>query len=511
MDDGRILALSGNTEFLSCNTKKLIDKFKNYISSNLPLITILCSTGKLADKVKKLQINSQGIYTSIISTLDNNEDLQDIICFSDIIIVYTTALKIAPEHMYEKVKIADGFGKNTYFLVGGWSQIGRSQSVAKSKIDDIYTSYGSSKIAAVYLEDEEKNDGFLCLNEIFNNIVSELLNKFSIIRHEQEEKLYRFIVKAVNDDYSSAENDIVEELVNCNGLIEFVQKKHSSSQVVFKNAGVDLLDVSNNLCERILSSVPKDYKEYVDGDDDIDLEKFLTSVKQKIKTNIDDSFGTNERMEFNDDLKVKIESLKSECIQEMMTILSNVQKMNYLTPELIQELKTSICEEHEFDEFIEKEDQSFNTEIDKIKAEILSLIDNIQIENKDYKRIAFVKDAFQWLDAGVDYIVEKQKNNEEDSEKNDKDHANEIIGKRTQLEKGFDKVQKASLNEIINQVCEESEAILSRKIDDSMGNVNKRMISISVKYIDQYFNSILSVMYKMKQHLESQKSGCKRI
>jgi hypothetical protein len=211
-----------------------------------------------------------------------------------------------------------------------------------------------------------------------------------------------------------------------------------------------------------------------------------------------------------------------------MSVVGGVQKLHYVSEDLLNKLKEAINTKQDFEEFVQAEENAFSGEMKTVKADIAESIEHLVVETKEYKRIDRVKDALDVVDMGIDYYHEaKEKfkgyeksesqaddaggveNDDEYDEMDESENNFDGKFKMRRIDAKLDETQKNQLNKIIKTVCEEAEGLVFRKMDVSIGNVHERTRSISVNYVDKYFNSVLSALQDIKIDLEHQRITCK--
>lgn len=504
MEAERIEKLFVGKERYSGELQVFYENFTYYNNTQIPQVCIISPSYSLQNEIGVFFDKSSDKYTFYFINTEDDESLNELkkkIIFSDCVIVYTTALRLAPNELYELCKYASDFGKKFYILIGGWNQIQRSEKKIIEKTNKIQELMPFADIVVT----KAVNKKIDCTNlydfsEGVNSILEFISRKYSQLRFEQEEEIFSHARKLVSAELKSIDKSISKEMILISEVLTYVHSKMNGCQIILRNSTVDFTDLSNQLHVFFKERIPASFNSY------FDIEEFVPTsysicekkVKEKIKESIKSFYNDFDSIH-EVDIKNKIDSIKSDCIHDMTYALNELSTIKSFTDGELDELRQSINDVSMFDVFFDELFKQFSKELENLKD--LSM-DKIYSVDVDYVSEAKKEQILNLIKQYRDFILIKNDSNENGLEES------QIV--KSQNYSSCDNTNStAKAQAFCDALIDSIKLSLTCSTDFLIHESNNRIKDLSKAYVDKYFMRVLNEIEKLKEFLINLQKGAR--
>lgn len=496
MDQERIEMLKEKSFILEENIINNIEEYEHYVLSKKANITCICTENNLLEEFCELvEKTNEKYYINSFFMNDNIEEIKKKATYSDAIIIYTTALKILPQRLYEICEFISNYKKACYVILGGWSCIPKTEELIVKKIKQVSKELTFNNIImvdAVYNSSINKN--LILINTIYKKYIENIISNLAEYRYIQEEILYKKLKDIINKNIKIKKNEIIKEKNTITKLIDFVYKKQIGYEIIFKNINVNIKDISKELIDEITYEKLNDYEKYLENTNvKINL-KLVDKIEKEVKENINKKITAYFKKYKNlpsINIKTRTENLKNECLEEMNFLLTQLVKLKYIKEKDINNIKEIIKDVRPINIIIEKQEKKIEEDIEKI-------IRNLNIEINSIK---INLNKFICLN-GINQISNFKNNTNKEKNKQDYNKSSEKIISNLSLK--VQDIQKSEVISIVKELVKDSQIIIMNNANKIPELSKKELKEISKYYINQYFGKIIIYIDEIETDLTRQ-------
>jgi hypothetical protein len=525
MDNTRINRLDEHLDLLSSDMIGHVKRYKTYTKSKTPIVSLLCSEEKMARKVTEIVKNDA--YVNVHNMAYPKENILNDVMYSDVIIIYTTALKIAPKPIYDLCVSLKQYGKNYYVLLGGWNLLPKHEEMVKDKSNRVLKDYDFIDPLMVHAIFKSEADYFITFEEGLEKILDHVKNNFKVYRNQQEEILYQYIEKEMKKEFRLVKNNIQGEYQHITELHDFVYKKAQGAEITFKNANVDLRDITmkleKDLSQAIQINIQNIINDANEEDDDAELnESKIRRIESKIKNHLNDSVDAffKDYHDTESKEKVKIESDIKKIQGDMTFVVKELNKDSSIDQNLYDELKKALSDVSSLDKITTLQETEFARSLKYIQKQCKYEINEFNIDFKAFNFIKSTKKVVNTTENFVRNLVENKlgiKNpgieempSNTDQAKNDHKSSEENQVETSQNEETnptedtndssvlIDQLEQLNYKNLLNSVDEALDTLKNKllvMIEKALIDCENEIKNKSKYYVHLYFSGI-------RQHLE---------
>lgn len=365
----------------------MLESYKKYSEQKTPTICVLCSDNKLRSEVDKVFTIREDLCIDVVVTSEEVKDddkYKAMLC--DALVVCTRAKNIAPKGLYDLMKYISCLDKQVFVVLAGWESIERSEKMAKSRVERVLVEFEFARIMDVTNVFSTPCEGFVTWDNAFDSLALHFSEKFEMLHLGQDEKIYNYLLKYLEDFYINARTEINKEIAILNNAERIAMAKQDYYGVRFSNLAVSVQEVVDS----VRSSIEDvSYYDIVDDGKNETLteiysrsgveaqkyaKEFLTQeYKKRVNILKDNS---------NEKVRIDNESCVAECINEMSTLLDELSKLIYLPSDLVDSLRTACDEKTELEKIVNRYESSAKTLIDNILDRIPAKVSEYRYEMK---------------------------------------------------------------------------------------------------------------------------------
>lgn len=526
MEDLRMNTLFEHVDKMDKGLKAMLDNYKNYSEQKKPSICVLCSDNKLRAEVDKVFTIREDLCIDVVVTseeINDAEKYKAMLC--DALVVCTRAKNIAPKGLYDLVKHISQLDKQIYVVLAGWESIERSEKMAKSRAERVSIEYEFARIMDVKNVFSMPCDGFATWETAFDSLAIHFLGKFEILHLIQNEKIYNYLLKYIEDFYTNARTEINKEIVILNNAERVAMAKQDYYVIRFSNLVVSVQEVVDSVRGSIEDI---SYYDIVDDDNNetladiysrsgVEAQKYakdflIHDYKERVKTLKDNS---------NEKVRIDNESCVSECINEMDALLCEISKLKYLPENLVESLRVVCDDRTELEKIVNRYESSAKTLIDNIIDRIPAKVGEYRYEmkysveardkGKDLLGIAkntlrdFLSDGKnESEDSGKDDSKSYKTKNNDNKVNSTEESTSEEIGEK--IKNGIAKEDDESLmlarfQSDIEQLIFYSQNACGEMAQDCVKNIKQDMEKFAGSILKIYFGSIIKEIENMQTEM----------
>jgi len=137
-------------EYMDAELISEIQQFEDYSYRTKPIVTVLCSENRQRMAINTIVSDIDAVDFYVCGTY-NDEDLAEAMnkaWYSDVIIVNTTALKLAPKGLYDVIESAAKIDKDIYIMLSGWASLPKTKELSENKSKKAAEEFSFAKINA---------------------------------------------------------------------------------------------------------------------------------------------------------------------------------------------------------------------------------------------------------------------------------------------------------------------------------------------------------------------------
>lgn len=450
MDELRMNRLFEHIDKMDKRLVSMLENYKKFSEKKIPTICVLCSDNKLRAEVDKVFTIREDLCVDVIVTSEevNDDDrYRAILC--DAVVVCTRAKNIAPKGLYDLMKYFSCLDKQTFVVLAGWESIERSEKMAKSRAERVLIEFEFTRIMDIINVFCAPCEGFATWDNTFDSLALYFLSKFEMLHFSQDEKIYNYLLKYLEEFYINARTEINKEIAILNDAERVAMAKQDYYKVRFSNLAVSVQDVVDS----VRSSIEDiSYYDIVDDDKNetltdiysrsgVEAQKyakgFLTQeYKKRIALLKDNS---------NEKVRIANESCVAECINEMGTLSDRLSKLSYLPGDLVDRLRGVCDEKNELDKIVNLYESSSNTLIDNILDRIPAKVGEYRYGMKYSVEVRDTgKDLWGMAENAIKDLLSDDKKDSSESE-NDETKSTNDPANEEKIEKGISEEDDASL------------------------------------------------------------------
>ena len=531
MDNIRMNTLFEHIGMMDKKLVSMLENYKNYSEQTRPSICVLCSDNNLRAEVDKTFTVREDMSIDVFVTSEEvTDEMKFKALLSDAVVVCTRTKNIAPKGMYDLVKHISKLDKQMYVILAGWESIERSEKMAKSRSERVSVEFEFARIMDVTNVFSSPCEGFSTWDNAFDSLSLHLSEKYDVLHNNQDEKVYNYLLKYIEDFYTSARTEINKEIAILNNAERVIMAKQDYYGVRFSNLAVSVQDVVDSVRASI------DDVSYYDIVDDeknetltdiytrsgVEAQKYAKNfLAQEYKRRVN-SLKDNS----NEKVRIDNESCVAECINEMDALRCDISKLNYLPEYLVEQLKTACEERSELEKIINRYETSAKTLIDNILSRIPAKVGEYRYEmkysveardtGKDLLGMAknAIRDFFsdgKKEPSDTDKNDSEKKNSEADSSKEENKKANsakitsdEDIKKEIQKGVGEDNDESLMLDRFqsdIEQLIFYSRNACGEMAQDCAKIIKQDMEMFAESILKIYFGSIIKEIQGMQTEM----------
>lgn len=517
MDNIRMNILFEHIGMMDNKLVAMLENYKNYSEQTRPTICVLCSDNKLRAEVDKAFTVREDMYIDVIVTSEEvTGDVKYKALLSDALVVCTRAKNIAPKGLYDLVKHISKLDKQMYVILAGWESIERSEKMAKSRSERVAVEFDFARIMDVTNVFSTPCGGFSTWDNAFDSLSLHLSEKFEVLHNNQDEKIYSYLLKYIEDFYTSARTEINKEIAILNNAERVVMAKQNYYGVRFSNLAVSV----QNVVDSVRASIDDvSYYDIVDDEKNetltdiytrsgVEAQKYAKSfLIQEYKKRVN-SLKDNS----NEKVRIDNESCVAECINEMDALRCDISKLNYLPEYLVERLKTECEERSELEKIINRYETSAKTLIDNILVRIPAKVGEYRYEMKySVEARDTGKDLLGMAKNAIRDFLSEEKNSESDSSKEESNKTNSVkipsdedIKKEIQKGVGEDNDESLMLDRFqsdIEQLIFYSRNACGEMAQDCAKIIKQDMEMFAESILKIYFGSIIKEIQSMQTEM----------
>lgn len=522
MDTIRIERLNTNREFLSNDINRLLDKFDEFFFSKHLKVSLLCSEGKIANTLTEfLKETHEKVDLNIVNMSNPNENFVEDIKFSDAVIIYTTALKMAPKLMYDTLKSIERLGKNYYLILGGWNMIAKDKENVENKIKLVIKEYDF--IDPLMILPVFKNDPvglFMSFDEALDKILSHMIKNQDYYHKGQIETLMKMIEELSKKEFRLVKGEVQRDYTRLAEIQEYVQLKLQGYKVIFKNVNVDLHMMSDDINLDLNGMINVDLSKYFSDDDSqltkVKLMKIENDLKNDIREKIDKFFEHFNKSDQKEILKIQMDVEK--CISDMEHVVRELVLCKFVEQKSVEDLSKIISNDDNLQRITNLQEIELKRAIEKIIYKVSNEINNIKLDidylsmmNRIKKYATDGKSLIRRLlvSKSIEGDVENRKNDMSINERlSDGEAVTQVEGEKNDVlsQKEFisqiEDISVDRLYEMIESRMIELKDNLSVIISNELSRCEKSIKEKNQYYVQLYFEDIVRALETIQNDMK---------
>lgn len=347
MEDLRMNRLFEHVEKMDKSLVSMLQSYKNFSERKKPTICVLCSDNRLKAEVDKTFSIRDDLCIDIIVTSDEIIDKQKaLLC--DALVVCTRAKNIAPKGLYDLMKSISSLDKHVFVVLAGWESVERSEKMAQLRAERVSVEFNFARIMEVTNVFSTPCEGFDTWDGAFDSFALQILKQFEMWHLDQDEKVYNYLLKFVEDFYAKSRTEINKEIAVLNNKEKIAVAKQDYYQVRFSNLTICVQDVVDSVRSSIEDisyyDIVDDIKKETLTDkytrSGVEAQKYAKQfLTQEYRKRVDKLKDNN-----NEKVRIDSESCVMECVNEMSTLADEISKLNYLPSNFVDRLR-EVCDE----------------------------------------------------------------------------------------------------------------------------------------------------------------------
>jgi hypothetical protein len=516
MDSVRMTRLFSNNDKLSEKLLFELNNYKFYTQCTVPNIAVLCSEESLKNQILNSYDKTRSDYIiDTFSTAQGNEGLLENIMNRDALIIYTNALKIAPKPLYDICSDLSVAAKKIFVLLGGWNQMPREAALIKRRLAQVAKEFPKNDLVMVKgVYEDGSAEGLDSLANAFETVLNSIKNNFSQYRYKQEEALYSLHKKAVNLEISQLQKSIVATNAKVVGYLDFIHKKQSGYQVVFKGVNIGLTDVVGELKCKLDSLTVSELVDYLkENCEDKDFNN-VNSIVEKLKEKLIEKvtqFVEAINHSPKTDVSIQIDSFIQECKDEMQYVVSELGRLNYVSSAMLKDFELLTQEVSSLTSLQHKVKVEFNDSMESAAAKIKGLINSIEVNTRKFTYLETARkavDGFETAKEFIDNITAENQNENNTKEEEEDDEiveAPDTVKKFTGFETKIEDAKSNAIDEIVKELLDSAKVSVLAQMDSILQAAKNSVQMQSKYYVDLYFQKIVAELNKISDDLTAQK------
>lgn len=486
-----ILQLESVQKDLSPSFNYYFNNFKEYLNESNPKVFVFSTSDYLTKEFNEY-LNDSDWKTFIVSGKElssyNSErqikEIADRTYFCDYIIILTTALRIAPNYLYQIMKlIKTNFNKKVFIVVGEFEQLPKKEEVIKRKLFEIGKAFEITNIEtfAHSKSNNKKSRLIFQTKEIINSISNTIYKSKDFIKKEQKNELLNFLLRlakeeanAINNDYHEIRKLITEER-------KLSHSAFQSAVVLSKTIKSGFSEFSNHILSKISnlswSEIENDLLDNNENEEEL-YNNLLNIVLER--------FLNNVILYEDDEVSALIPRKIEDVIYDILTIFKRnydaLEKVNLFDPDVLSRMKKSLLSESFFNS-IKSESGNFCNQFNAVLEEKTATIVNQNLNNIKLK-------ALKLLMESKPDIYEDEEN--EETENNKKHKINYMQEKyHIVINEAFKKLMNSIFITIKNNIVEEVENFIAdnekrivSRFNDSVEKYSQKQISFYTVFLN---------------------------
>ena len=491
MEQKFILQLELIQKDLSPSFNSYFANFKEYISESNPRVFIFSTSDYLTNELNEY-INDH--YWKIfifsgkeLSSHNSDKQIKEIAeraYFSDYIIILTTALRIAPNYLYQIMKLINtNFNKKVFIVVGEFDQLPKKEKVVKRKLFEVGKAFEIMNIETfAYSKSNNKSSELvLQMKEITNSISNTIYKSKDRIRKEQKDKLADFLYRLAKEEANAINNDYQEIRKLINEERKLSHSAFQSALVLSKTVKSGFSEFSNNIFSKISDiSWSEIENDLIDNNEDED--ELYNNISNIILERFLNNVILNEDDEVSALIPQKIEDVIYEIIIIFKRNFNALEKVNVFDTDILKEMKISLLSESFFNS-IKSESKDFSNQFNAVLEENISTIVNQNLKNIRVKALRLLMET-------KPNIYEDEES--EETENNQNQTINYMRGKyHFAIDEAFKKLMNSIFITIKNDIVEEVENFITdnekriiSRFNDSVEKYSQKQISFYTEFIN---------------------------
>jgi len=471
-------------EYMDAELISEIQQFEDYSYRTKPIVTVLCSENRQRMAINTIVSDIDAVDFYVCGTY-NDEDLAEAMnkaWYSDVIIVNTTALKLAPKGLYDVIESAAKIDKDIYIMLSGWASLPKTKELSENKSKKAAEEFSFAKINACKNVFDKPMDGFYLPDEVIKEYVAKIILNYEHTHKTQELALYKWLHKKTRNFCSLLADNIRSESNLFDNLQIVMELKKRRYEITFSNNTVNV-DNASIMIEDSINQITKDEVIY-----SIEKETIIPAKKAVIEDSanaqniakryvVDTIIEIIEEYRQNDDISLtyKADAKISAVSDDLTSILSNINDCRFINTLHRDKLLEYINETEKLSANSEYIGCSFSDALSKIikKSEVGIMSFEYKIENNK-----FFSKTFNSLLSSVDNIVNRSSKQNSEVIECDTDYSTEddLFSNQESLSSDSDVMVNATLRDEIKTAITENE-------EDAMWNAfqneTERLVSES--------------------------------
>lgn len=519
MEELRMNTLLAHQDRMDESLKAMLHNYMNYAKKRKPTICVLCSDSKLRTEVDRVFTVRKDIYVDVIVTseeINEKDKFEAMLC--DALVVCTRAKNIAPKGLYDLVKYIAQLDKQIYVILAGWESIERNISMAKSRDERVFIEFDFARVMDVINVFDLPCDGFVTWNNSFDELALYFIEKYDVLHQIQDEKIYTYMLKYVEDFYVDARTEINKEIATLNNAERIAMAKQDYYGVRFSNLAVSIQEVVDSVRTSI-----EDISYY----DIVNEEKNETLTDIYSRSGVDaqqyaKAFLINEykkrisSLNCYSDEKVRVdnESCVSECINEMNTLVYDISKLVYLPEKLLNNFKKACDERRELEKIVNRYESSTKRLIDNIVDRIPAKVGEYRFEMKYSVEVRDNGKDLLGMTKNVlkDFLSIEKKDSGNSGEDDSyikksyrNEHSSEVINNRIQKDIGEeeDTLMLDRFQSDIEQLIYYSRNACGEMAQDRSKIIKEDMEKFADSILKIYFGSVIKEIEEMQSEMSN--------
>lgn len=387
MDDLIMNRLFEHIDKMDEGLVSMLRQYKSYSEQKIPTICILCSDKKLRAEVDKIFTIRDDLCVDVIVTSDeisDDEKYRAMLC--DALVVCTRAKNIAPKGLYDLLKHISCLEKQVFVVLAGWESIERNVAMTKARSERVSVEFEFARIMDVTCVFNTQCEGFSTWDNAFDPLAIHFSEKFEMLHHDQDERVYKYLMKYLEDFYASSRTNINKEIAILNNAEKVAMAKQDYYVVRFSNLAVSVQEVVDSV-RRSIEDVS--YYDIVNENKNesltdiysrsgVEAQKFakdylIQEYKRRVALLKDQS---------NEKVRIDNENCVTECINELSTMVDELSKLKYLPKDSLDSLAVVCDEKSELEKIVNRYEASAGILIDNILDRIPAKVGEYRYEMK---------------------------------------------------------------------------------------------------------------------------------
>ena len=374
-------ALLKHDNVLSDELKERINRYFDYEASNKAKITIVSGEERLKAKSSAEFEQNTEYCIEGYSPSDMVTEIENFL-ISDYIVIHTAAIKMAPLALKELLLHAKSLNKKAFVIIDKWNMLPITGENLRKVKNEAVKDFSMVNLAGIYNVGNSKKDGMLTMQEIVQQISLIIEKDFLEVRKTQVDKLFRYYLKEVQDEYREVKRNAGREIDELDLLGSHVKKFHRSNTIKIKCSSSEWAMYSRELYNKWkLINV-----EECIGETDYEREQDLKNHVQNeyVQQIVKDCQEVSGNIKFV--YQKHIESVREKVLNEMYGIKNQMGNLHYLREEDIDRIDEKIHNLKSIDEILQDIELQIEDKTDKMEKRVKNVartvFDEETIENK---------------------------------------------------------------------------------------------------------------------------------